>query len=171
MLGLLQTMDIHLSSDEKQRLEIMILYHDVWYKVGRKRGENEVRSAKWAVADLMDLNLAYTVEEKRLVRCINQGIVATIKHELAGTNGRYVEEIATLLDLDLWGLGQSPERFQEDTEKIWEEYQPILTREEFMDGRIQWAKDFLASRSQVYHTEPFFQFEDMAQENLASLAG
>ena len=167
MLRLSRHTDINLSDEERQRLELMILYHDVWYKVGRSAGENEKQSAQWAVDDLAGAS----DELIRLRRCLQQGINATATHSLADTNPVYVDEIATLLDLDLWGLGQEPESFQEDTEKVWQEYQPIATREEFDNGRSIWAQNFLSSRNQIYFTEPFLDREEMAQRNLKQLVG
>jgi len=160
--------DINLTDEERQRLELMILYHDIWYKVGRSAEENERRSAEWAIQDLSD---GISEDMIRLRRCVSQGINATALHSLDNINPAYVEEIATLLDLDLWGLGQDPERFKEDTEKVWREYQPIATREEFDNGRSVWARNFLSSRDQIYHTEPFLPREEMARYNLQQLAG
>ena len=160
--------DINLTDEARQRLELMILYHDVWYKLGRNAGENERRSAEWAVRDLSRSVSDNTV---RLKRCVSQGINATATHSLDKINPAYVEEIATLLDLDLWGLGQDPEHFKEDTEKVWREYQPIATREEFDAGRSLWARNFLTSRNKIYHTEPFLPLEEMARYNLQQVAG
>lgn len=159
--------DIELTDDARQRLELMILYHDAWYKVGRASGENEEQSAKWATEDLAD---SIDDDTLRLRRAVRQGIVATATHSLDNINPAYVEEIATLLDLDLWGLGQAPDAFKEDTEKVWKEYQPIATRKEFDAGRSTWARSFLTSRKGIYHTEPFLGREEMAQFNLKQLA-
>lgn len=160
--------DIDLTDDARQRLELMILYHDVWYKVGRTSGENEEQSAKWAINDLAE---GIDDDMLRLRHAVRQGIVATATHSLENINPNYVEEIATLLDLDLWGLGQAPDAFQEDTEKVWREYQPLATREEFDAGRSAWARSFLSSRKRIYHTEPFLEREEMALYNLKQLAG
>ena len=168
MLELARSLDIDLDHEAMERLELMILYHDAWYKVGRAAGENEKKSAEWAWDDLSQDGRPEAV---RLRRAVKQGILATATHSLDNINPDYVDEIATLLDLDLWGLGQSAERFHEDTERVWQEYQPIATRQEFDAGRSSWARSFLESRDSIYHTEPFLHLEDQAKRNLEQLAG
>lgn len=168
MLRLSRRPGIILEDDARQRLELMIVYHDVWYKVGRPAGENEEESAKWAYGDIDSENTSEAVIGLR--RAVRQGIRATAKHSLDNINPKYVEEIGTLLDLDLWGLGQTPDRFKEDTEKVWGEFQPIATRGEFDKGRSVWARGFLENRNGIYHTEPFLHLEDMAKYNLEQLA-
>ena len=151
--------------ETRQRLELLILYHDVWYKVGQPHGTNERNSAEWAVNDFGDVR---DVETVRLIRMLRQGIVATATHTLDDVNPNYVEEVSLLLDLDLWGLGQSSEYFQSNTEAIWREYQPIATRQQYDEGRAAWAKSFLA-RDVLYHVEPYLGLEQKARENLAAL--
>jgi predicted metal-dependent HD superfamily phosphohydrolase len=168
MLELARSLDVDLSQEAMERLELMILYHDAWYKVGRSAGENEKKSAEWAWDDLSQDERPEALTRRRAVK---QGILATATHSLDNINPEYVDEIATLLDLDLWGLGQSTERFQEDTEKVWREYQSIATRQEFDAGRAAWARSFLAARKRIYHTEPFLHLEDQARRNLEALAG
>jgi len=166
MLELSRQSNIDLDDDTRQRLNLMILYHDAWYKIGRKTCENEKRSAAWATNDLAD---GLNEDKISLRRAVKQGIIATATHSLDKINPKYVNEIATLLDLDLWGLGQPPDAFQEDTEKVWREYQPIATREEFNAGRSAWARSFLESRDRIYRTEPFLHLEKIARRNLQQL--
>lgn len=168
MLDLARSLDVDLGHEAMERLELMILYHDAWYKVGRSAGENEKKSAEWAWNDLAQDDRPETL---KLRRAVKQGILATATHSLDNINPDYVNEIATLLDLDLWGLGQSPERFHDDTEKVWREFQPIASREDFDKGRSAWARLFLESRDRIYHTEPFLHLEDQAKRNLEELAG
>lgn len=151
--------------ETRQRLELLILYHDVWYKVGQEHGTNERNSAEWAIADFGD---GRDVETARLTRMLRQGIIATATHTLDGVNPNYVKEVSLLLDLDLWGLGQSSEYFQANTEAIWREFQPIATRKQYDTGRAAWAKSFLA-RDGIYHVEPYLGLERKARENLATL--
>ncbi len=168
MFELAKTKVSNLSPASLKRLELMILYHDAWYKVGRPAGENEQRSADWAKSDLTHRdNSPETVE---LCRVVEQGILATKTHTLNGIDAEYVDEVATLIDLDLWGIGQPPEQFQQDTEKVWREYQPIVSREEFDAGRSAWARTFLDSRPNIYQTSSFFHLEDQAKRNLEQLA-
>lgn len=160
--------DICLNDDELQRLGLMILYHDAWYKVGRTVGENERRSAYWANDDLISDCSDETI---RLCSAVMQGIIATTTHSLDNIDSCYVKEVGILLDLDLWGLGQEPEAFKRDTEKVWGEYQTIVTREEFDAGRSDWARTILESGKPIYHTQLFLEREEMALKNLKELAG
>lgn len=163
MLVLSRRFDIKLMDDDRLRLELMILYHDVWYKVGRPKGENERKSADWAYTDLVHHGFQFT-------DTIREGIEATINHNLVDVSSDNILVVATLLDLDLWGLGQKPEYFKRNGEMIWQEFQPVATRAEFKAGRATWAKDFLDSRKTIYHTESFAQFEAQARRNLQELA-
>lgn len=158
--------DVYLSDWMRQCLEVMILYHDIYYKVGGKQGTNKMMSAKWAVDDLA----AAPVSLVRLREVVNQGIKATATHTLSEVNPEYREVVSLLLDLDLWGLGQSPEIFADNTEQIWREFMPIATRKQFDAGRAAWARTFLA-RPIIYHTPAFMSLEAMARHNLTQLAG
>lgn len=163
MLELLDTLT-KISPRSKQYVALMILYHDVWYKVGPMTSENEQRSAEWALRDLVK-------EKHDLKKAVRQGILATRSHNLDGVDREFSSEVAILLDLDLWGLGQPKERFNMDTEKVWGEFQCITTREKYDEGRSAWAKDFLTSRRKIYHTETFSHLEAQAKANLSALAG
>lgn len=165
ILQMLQLASRENNLETRQRLELLILYHDVWYKVGQQPGTNERNSAEWAIADFGDIRDVDTV---RLTRMLRQGILATATHTLDEVNPNYVEEVSLLLDLDLWGLGQSPEYFQANTEAIWCEFQPIATRKQYDEGRAAWAKSFL-KRDAIYHVEPYLGLEHKARENLAAL--
>lgn len=164
MLMLSRRFDIKLTNHERQLLELMILYHDAWYKIGRPAGENERRSADWACQDLHNEDIVF-------LQALREGIEATITHTLANIAKSNTVVVSTLLDLDLWGLGQKPEYFKRTSERIWREFQPIATREEFNKGRSAWARKFLDSRNTIYHTPLFSQFEDQAKQNLTALAG
>lgn len=141
----------------------ILIYHDVWYKVGRERGENERKSAEWACNDLSP-----HLSEIEL-RGVEQGILATIDHTLDAVDTQYHAEVGLFLDLDLMGLGQSPDGFDQDTEEVWEEYRPIATRQEYDTGRRAWATQFLA-RERLYHTSHFAHLEAQARRNLEALS-
>lgn len=145
-------------------IAFMVIYHDVWFKVGRNRGENEYNSAEWAV---VDLELASA--PLALVQMVKQGILATITHDLSDVDPIYHDSVGILLDLDLYGLGQSYDHFQGDTEAIWKEFQPVYTRDDYDAGRSKWAANFL-KRERIYYTPAFEQFELQARANLERLA-
>lgn len=166
IMGMLHTAArLPISLEDRWLLSLLIIYHDVWYKIGRESGENERRSADWAIRDLA----FYPGDTERLFLLVRQGIEATINHTLDGVDRRFVSVVSYLLDLDLWGLGQPPVRFQQDTEAVWHEFQPRYTREEFDRGRSAWAAKFL-ERPRIYHTMHFSCYEGDARENLRRLA-
>lgn len=148
----------------RRAIELMILYHDVWYKVGREPGLNERMSAEWATRDIEQF-------APDLVDLVSQGILATEKHELDGVQDAddYKHNVAVFLSLDLWGLGQDWQGFVNDTKAIWAEYMPIATREEFNRGRAAWAQEFL-ERSHIYPGQTFANREEVARANLQRLA-
>lgn len=164
ILQMLQLSDNVRDNGIRTRLKVLVLYHDVWYKVGQPAGKNEQMSAAWAVDDFtLNPDTAYLSEFLR------QGIEATATHSLDAVNAEYKEEVSLLLDLDLWGLGQSYDQFTKDTETIWHEFQPIATREQYDSGRARWAYTFL-KRPSIYHAEEYKHLESKARENLTLLA-
>lgn len=166
MLELADTLDQ--SKKTRQRLNLLILYHDVWYKVLRTRGYNELCSIEWALADISTSQGFGPTELKRTRQVLRQGIIATIDHSLDKVDPDYVPEVALLLDLDLWILGQDYALFHKYNENVYGEYQPIFSREEFMTGRADWARSFL-KRPKIYHTEKFLHLEEKARQNLSRL--
>lgn len=148
-------------NEERYTIALMILYHDAWYKVKCEPGENEHKSAEWALRDLG------SNAPERLRYCVELGIVATASHQLVVPTHR--DLISVLLDLDLYGLGMSYEEFQRDTEAIWLEYQPVYTREEYDAGRARWAAEFL-KRDKFYLSPHFEHLEQQARSNLERLA-
>lgn len=166
ILGMLDAaVRLPLSLEDRYLLCLLIVYHDVWYKIAREHGQNERLSADWAIKDLV----SYPGNQQVLFALVRQGIEATITHSLEGVEQRFVPIVSYLLDLDLWGLGQPPVRFQLDTEAVWQEFEPRYTREEFDSGRSAWAAAFL-ERPRIYHTERFSCYEASARENLKALA-
>lgn len=168
MLRLAETFG--LSSKILQNLNLLIVYHDIQYKVLRASGYNELSSFKWAKADIETSQILDPISLKRTCRMLKQGIMATVDHSLNKVNAAYVMEVSLLLDLDLWILAQDFFVFNQYNENIWGEYQPILTREEFLTGRADWAQSFL-KRPRIYLTEHFQHLEDRARHNLSGLIG
>lgn len=156
-----------LSDENYLKLQFMILYHDVVYKIDRERGFNERASAARARKDLSSRG---TLASPQFVDEVEQGILATINHSLTGVDERSTEIVAMLLDLDLHGLGLRPAQFFHANEKIWNELQPKFTREEFDAGRIIWAQKFLKDRPKIFHTRSFAHLESQAIKNLTDLA-
>ncbi|MCA9367701.1 hypothetical protein KC887_05595 [Candidatus Kaiserbacteria bacterium] len=142
----------------------MIMGHDIVIKFGQAPGWNEAESAR-QTGEIMR-RLGYP---EQLVAFVERGINATAKHTLDGIPEDEQPTVAFLLDLDLMGLGQSAEGFAADTESIWLEYQPYLTRGAYDAGRKEWAAQFL-ERPRIYHTVYFADKEAQAIANLRALA-
>lgn len=146
------------------KLQCMVIYQDVVYKINREVGYNEEASAAWAKRDLLPFFPATFVTD------VQFGIYATITHMPGNAEDRLHKVIAVLLDLDLHYLGADPEAFALTYKEIWGEHQPKYTREEFDIAHIFWAKHFLESRHHIFHTAIFSPLEEKAQKNLTDLA-
>lgn len=165
MIGSAKTQFHSLCTNEEWRvLQIMVLYHDVVYKVGDAGKDNERASADFMADMLSTLN-----EPKWFESCAWAGIYATKSHSLEGVPPQYRKTTSMLIDLDLRGLGLPEEGFAKNTEAIWQEYQPIATRQQYDQGRALWAKSFMA-RAYIFQTELFRDlYEAQARRNLAQL--
>ena len=154
-----------LCSDEEWRaLLTMIIFHDVVYKVGDAGKDNERASADMMADMLNTMNESLWFE-----LCVWAGIYATKTHSLEGVSEQYRNIVSMIIDLDLEGLGLSAEKFTQNTESIWHEFEPITTREKYDRGREQWARSFLV-RPHIYLTDLFkAQYEASARRNLELL--
>lgn len=155
---------LHIDVEDRPDLEFMIVYHDVWYKLGRRVGENEQESANWAMRDLRKVKDDYSPKR---VCCdlVVQGIIATSDHSLRKVNDEYKEIVSILLDIDLWGIGQSVQHFNAVNESIWKEFEPIYTRSEYDKNRKDWAS-MLLRRDKIYNSAYFVELEQIARQNL-----
>ena len=143
----------------------MIMGHDTMIKFGQAPGWNEAESAR-LTGEIMR-RLGYL---ESFIAFVERGINATAKHTLEGIPEDEQPTVAFLLDLDLMGLGQPFPDFTADTESIWLEYEPHITRGAYDAGRKEWAAKFL-ERPQIYHTVYFADKETQAIANLRALAG
>lgn len=163
MLEVLRQMT--LDAEFKLRVGLLVLYHDVFYKVGRPRGDNEVMSAEWAIHDLELTGHPKTIA---LAPLVHQGILATITHSLDQIDDCYQKEVALLIDLDLWGLGTNRRTFEQNTERIWYEQRYTQTKNEFRASQKAWATNLL-DRPSVYLTKYAENRERQARRNLWQL--
>jgi predicted metal-dependent HD superfamily phosphohydrolase len=153
-----------LTTGQLLAIKLMILYHDVWYKVGRNSGENELESACWARHDLEPGSTP-----NHLTSAVAMGINCSTSHLVIGDAMRaYQPAIKLFLDLDLMTLGGTAEEFDQGTESIWQEYQPHYSRDEYDTGRRAWAREML-HRKHIYQTEYFAHLEAPARANLQRL--
>jgi predicted metal-dependent HD superfamily phosphohydrolase len=167
---ILKMLDILKSADRSQiseaeffTIELMIIYHDVVYKIGRKeKGWSENESAAVAARQLREcaLNPMY-------VEVVCEGILATINHEVPDQNWSHF--MGLFLDIDmLAGLGTTWEEFADNTNKIQREYEPLYTADEYQAGRVKWAEGFL-KRTRIFVSPQFEKYEIVARENLKTL--
>lgn len=133
---------------------LALWFHDAVYAV--RGGDNELRSADWAVAALQQAGAAQTVQAR-----VHSLILAT-RHEAVPTDG----DERLLVDIDLAILGASAPRFAEYNQQIRAEYawvpEPLYTqkRREVLQAFLQ--------RPHIYGTPAFQQrFEAAARANLA----
>lgn len=146
----------------------LITHHDIVLKLGREKGWNEEQSA--ILAENHMVTLGFETSRIGPVVC---GILCTIDHQISGVlnfkDPKQQLAVELFLDLDLAGLGQPPDEFQQDTEAVWREFRAIATREEYDAGRAVWAAEFL-KRDRIYHTRYFADKRAQARTNLEALA-
>ncbi len=141
---------------DAQAVAFAIWYHDIIYKTTSKR--NEEKSAELAVRRLRQLALS----EDRLQRIFDL-IMATKGHQLpVGNDSR---DMAYFLDFDLCILGSSPEKYQQYSQQIRQEYH-LIPGMLYRPGRIKVLRHLL-EQDFLYKTVAYQEaFEQQARENL-----
>lgn len=137
---------------QRDRILLAIWFHDAVYDA--ERTDNEVKSAKLWIRKMTPFLLEEPLQWGKMA------ILATIDH-YPNPNS----DIQLLLDLDLASLGETWEKFQENTEHIRQEYSHV-SDDRFREGR----KDFFAQllkRPRLYGTEYWHNLlEERARENM-----
>jgi len=146
--------EVYNSIRHPSEVEMAIWYHDAIYDT--KRNDNEKRSAELSWNRLYKTGLlGYFIND------VYSMILAT-KH-----NGNNIEDNDTkyLVDIDLSNLGVSPEKFEENSKKIRQEY-GWVPESEFNKNRKAILEHFNNS-DYIYHTNYFREkYENQARENL-----
>jgi predicted metal-dependent HD superfamily phosphohydrolase len=134
-------------------VEMALWFHDAVYVPGA--GDNEVRSADWALKELTSAGTAPGPAQR-----IHALIVATRHSNIpADCDARL------LCDIDLSILGQTPAVFDEFERQIRQEY-AWVPEPYYRQTRSKVLAGFL-SRKAIYQTEPFAsRYEARARENL-----
>ncbi len=160
-LDLLKQLQPQVGAEYLHAIEIMIVYHDVVYKLGREKGWNERESAVVAAKHLVSIGYDAT-----FIDIVVAGIECTITHTVPDDLGNWAAFIEPLLDVDLLaGFGTSWEEFSEKTHLIGLEYTPLYTKSEYQAGRATWAKSFL-EKPKIFHNPSLVEYEILARENL-----
>jgi predicted metal-dependent HD superfamily phosphohydrolase len=161
MLQVFEETSIDLPKEYLHLIELMIIYHDVIYKLGREKGWNENESVFIAENQL---NAAgYTTLKIDLVV---EGIKSTINHVVSEDFDAWREYIEPFLDIDLLaGFGTKPEEFLRNTKLIGKELSPFYTDEEYAESRAKFAKAFL-QRPNIFLSPYFRQYETKVRESL-----
>jgi predicted metal-dependent HD superfamily phosphohydrolase len=136
-------------------LEIGLMYHDSVYNTGRD--DNEEMSADFMAGTFAEAGLCREFIEipKKLILATKQGYIPREQDE------------KLISDIDISCLGQSPDKFDEDSRNIWKEYSwlgPIKYRE----GRIAVLEGLLQRNSGHIYSTDFFRekYEKMAASNI-----
>lgn len=140
-------------AEHVHEVEIAVWFHDAIYDA--RRGDNEERSAEWAVRFLA----ANGLEQEALERV--RALIMATKH--VATPATADERL--LVDIDLGILGQSPTVFCRYDEAIREEY-AWVPEPQYRAGRIAVLDSFLR-RPSIYLTPRFRElYEASARRNL-----
>jgi predicted metal-dependent HD superfamily phosphohydrolase len=145
----------HLARDP-EALEMAWWWHDYIYDT--KSFINEFNSVIAMKTTLLALGVT------REFRHIVTGLILATMHDYIPTD---IDQ-RFIVDIDLMGLGSSPEIFDLNTAKIRKEYSRV-SDEDFKKGRAEFFRKFLASRKDqpIYLTDYFREkYELQAQENL-----
>jgi predicted metal-dependent HD superfamily phosphohydrolase len=165
MLKILYETSALLDEDGVNAIEIMIVYHDVVYKLGREKGWNESESAVIAGKQLTAAGYGSV-----FVELVTEGIECTTHHTVPESLSNWGDIIWPLIDIDLLaGFGTTWEEFSENTRLIGLEFSPLYTEQEYASGRAKFASSFL-ERPKIFHTPGFFKYEPIVRENLARMA-
>lgn len=160
-LNLVKQLEPQISARYRHALRVMIIYHDVVYKLGREKGWNERESGVVA-----GKHLTAAGYDPEFIELVVAGIECTIDHTVPESLSNWAPYIEPLLDVDLLaGLGTSWEEFSNRTRLIGLEYSPLYTEEEYRSGRIKFAQTFL-ERTRIFHDPRLQEYEILARENL-----
>jgi predicted metal-dependent HD superfamily phosphohydrolase len=140
-----------IQAEDPASLELALWFHDAIYDT--KAGDNEARSAAWAVSALGFLDAARLQRIERLI--------LVTQHEAAPEGA----DQQLLLDVDLSILGAPASRFAEYELEVRREYQWV-PEDAYRKARARILEQFQA-RLALYHTAHFRDaLETRARENL-----
>lgn len=164
MLDLLQVVGAeNLSADDIHAIQVMIIYHDVVYKIGREKGWNESESAAVASRQLKVNSFS-----SDLLDLVCTGIIATTNHELPDAKWKHL--MGLFLDIDLFvGFGATWKEFDANTKLLETEFSPLYTVVEYRDGRAKFAKTFL-ERDAIFITSHFCEYEQEVRRSLSRMS-
>jgi predicted metal-dependent HD superfamily phosphohydrolase len=142
--------------DGEDLIEAALWYHDAAYDP--RAGDNEERSAAWAVRDLSELGVS-TGDSREVAR-----LVRLTRHDVPPVDPRG----QVVVDIDLSILGRAPHEFDEYEAAIRAEY-AWVPDSEFRGARKRILSGFLA-REPLY-AMPWFRgrYEKTARANLQRL--
>lgn len=141
--------------DVSVEVKLAIWFHDCFYLPGF--GENENFSAA-----IMQYCLYPKYIDATSLDEIDQLIAYTINHDV---NQMSYPGADIVCDLDLSGLGDTPEKYDRNTENVRAEY-ARYSDAEWAVGRSKFIDSFLA-RPKIFHTETLAHLEGPARANLA----
>lgn len=144
---------LHTFAIHPAEIELALWFHDAIYDV--KRHDNEERSADWASACMLQVNL-----DEEVAARVHALILAT-RHQVVPSG----IDAEILVDVDLSILAAPAPRFDEYERQIREEYRHV-PQALFSLKRKQILEEFLA-RPRIFMTPLFFErHEERARENI-----
>jgi predicted metal-dependent HD superfamily phosphohydrolase len=135
-----------------------ILFHDLVYDVGAPAGRNEDRSAIMAIEVM---KRTFTTE-------VNYGTVYAfiMSTEHTGTLPFISNDCALIADIDIANFAGSEYEFRKSSERVMNEFVPVVGQENYARGRYEFLKGMLA-RPKIYYT-PHFN-ENQARRHLSDV--
>jgi predicted metal-dependent HD superfamily phosphohydrolase len=138
------------------------VYHDCFYQTNPKvrAGDNEQKSAAKAFEDLVKAGM----NGSRAGRIYD--LVIYTNH--LENPPEYDLQANLICDIDLAGMGSSPEQFVETTKLVRKEFS-FASDEEWVRGRLKFWKDFLALKgTKIFRTDVFQHLNTLALSNIHS---
>lgn len=153
---------------EYDALLAVIWLHDAYYDPKAKPGANEEHSANlgWAIVGELWANERLRIDGH--VHYLKNWIMNTIRATAHHTEDQpQLDSLQKFfMDMDLAGLGSSPEEYQANSLAIRKEYAHV-SDSDFATGRIKFCQAMLA-RKTIYYNVLYFKLEKQARENLQS---
>jgi predicted metal-dependent HD superfamily phosphohydrolase len=138
----------------RTEMELLIPFHDWVYVPGSKT--NEIESAEFASAWLT----TFRPECGGMTRSIPRIILGTQHHQ---SPRDHFESL--FFDMDLSGLGDTPEAYAKTSTQVREEFVPFVGLSAYRVGRADWLRGML-KRPVLFHTPEFQKFEIPARINM-----
>lgn len=153
---------------------LFILFHDAVYNTRRTEyPHNEMESVKYMRKVLSKhRGTKFTIEDLELEMVVGEYILATkghvLKTSLVQTNGKLVDDLKLLLDIDLAAFTLPWDQMNKIDDSVWHEFGKFYYQDEFAKGRVDVMKTFL-NRDKIFLSDTYAEHEKQARSNMVEI--